>query len=125
MGTMAKLLVYLDEDFHEDLKELAHRKKTSMAALVRYALDKTFEDDLDEISSRRALEEMLAHPEDTMTLDEYLERRGIALSDTNLAEGEPRPPKVAEERARYGQSQNSGARTGAKAKTDDQASRRA
>ena len=42
---MAKLLVYLDEDFHEDLKELAHRKKTTMAALVRYALDYTFEDD--------------------------------------------------------------------------------
>ena len=39
---MKKLLVYLDEDFHSDLKELARRKNTSMGALVRYAVDLTF-----------------------------------------------------------------------------------
>lgn len=99
---MAKLLVYLDEDAHEDLKELAHRKKTTMAALVRYALDKTFEDDLDDISSARALEEMLAHPEKTLTLEEYLERRGLALPSKPVAKGTARPRKVAERRGRYG-----------------------
>jgi hypothetical protein len=106
---MAKLLVYMDEDFHEDLRELAHQKKTSMAALVRYALDKTFEDDLDEISSRRALEEMLAHPEATLTLDEYLERRGIVLPNQDLSAGKSRPRKIAEQRAPYGESKNQGA----------------
>ncbi len=120
---MAKLLVYMDEDFHEDLKELAHQKKTSMAALVRYALDKTFEDDLDEISSRRALDEMLAHPEQTMTLDEYLERRGIALSDKRLSESSSRPRKVAEQRARYSGSKNSQPGRRPKAAADDKAPR--
>ena len=55
-----KLSVYMHADMHEDLKALAFQKKTTMAALVRYALDKTFEDDLDDISSRRALEEAAA-----------------------------------------------------------------
>ena len=72
---MKKLMVYLDEDTHEDLKTLAFQAKTTMAALVRYALDKTFEDELDDISSRRALEEAAAHPEETMTWEEYKAER--------------------------------------------------
>ena len=56
---MAKLLVYMDDDAHEDLKELAHRHKTTMAALVRYAIDKTFEDQLDVIAGEKGLEEYL------------------------------------------------------------------
>ena len=54
--------MYLDDDFHEDLKELAHRKKTTMAALVRYAVDITFEDELDVIAGERSLEEYLRRP---------------------------------------------------------------
>jgi hypothetical protein len=122
---MTKLLVYLDEDFHEDLKELAHRKRTSMAALVRYALDKTFEDDLDEISSRRALEEMLAHPEQMMTLDEYLEERGIALSDQRLSTRESRPSKIAEQRGSYGKPEDSSSGRQSKTKAGPKTSRRA
>ncbi len=98
---MKKLLVYMDEDFHEDLKELAHRKKTAMAALVRYALDQTFEDELDDISSARALEEMLAHPEEMVTLDEYIERRGLVLPRKHVAKSAARPRKVAERRGTY------------------------
>src|SRR3972149_5444467 len=98
---MKKLMVYLDEDFHEDLKELAHRKKTTMAALVRYALDKTFEDELDDISSARALEEMLARPGEMVTLDEYVERRGFALPSKPVTESGARPRKVADRRGAY------------------------
>jgi Arc/MetJ-type ribon-helix-helix transcriptional regulator len=76
---MKKLLVYLDEDMHEDLKELAHRKRTTMSELVRYAVDKTFEDALDVIGSERAFEEYLADPSSAITLDEFLEKHGIAL----------------------------------------------
>ena len=76
---MKKLLVYLDEDFHADLKELAHRKRTSMGALVRYALDKTFEDELDAIAGEAALEEYLRDPSSGISLDDYLKERGIVL----------------------------------------------
>jgi len=74
---MKKLMVYLSEDVHEDLRLLAFQKRTTMAALVRYALDKTFEDELDIIAGERALEEAAKNPDSTMTLAEYMERRGL------------------------------------------------
>ncbi len=72
---MKKLLVYLDADMHEDLKILALRKKTTMAALVRHALDATFEDDLDAIAGERALEEAVRDPGSTMSWEEYKNSR--------------------------------------------------
>ena len=72
---MKKLTVHLDHEFHEDLKALAYRKRTTMAALVRYALDTTFEDDLDVIAGERALEEAVRDPSSTITLEEYKARR--------------------------------------------------
>ena len=99
---MKKLMVYIDEDMHEDLRALAFRNNASMAALVRYALDKTFEDELDDISSQRALEEAGRHPDQMVTLEEYLEERGLALPSRTDATRSPRPRKVAEERRPYG-----------------------
>jgi hypothetical protein len=87
---MKKLMVYLDEDFHESLKELAHRKKTTMAALVRYAVDLTFEDDLDVISGELALEEALRDPSSTISLDEYIKRRGLELPSDASPKGRAR-----------------------------------
>ena len=89
---MAKLLVYLDEDFHEDLKELAHRKKTTMSALIRYALDYTFEDDLDVISAEHSLEEYLRDPSSAISLDDYLKERGIALPGRDNTASQKKPP---------------------------------
>src|SRR5437868_11944022 len=88
---MAKLLVYLDDDWHEDLKELAHRKKTTMAALVRHAIDKTFEDELDAISAERGWEEYLADPSSAITLDQYLKERGVVLPDRVASESNEKP----------------------------------
>ena len=88
---MAKLLVYLDEDFHADLKELALRKKTTMAALVRYALDYTFEDDLDAIAGQRSFEEYLRDPASAISLDDYLKERGIVLPGRSNEEGATTP----------------------------------
>lgn len=68
---MKKLMIYLGDDLHEDLKALAFRKRTTMAALVRYALDRTFEDDLDVIAGERALEEAARDPSSTMSWEEY------------------------------------------------------
>jgi predicted DNA-binding protein len=72
---MKKLMVYLDEHMHEDLRILAFQKKTTMAALVRYALDKTFEDELDTIAAERALEEAARDPSSTMSWEEYKAQR--------------------------------------------------
>ena len=93
-------MIYLNEDVHEDLRQLAFRKRTSMAALVRYAVDKTFEDELDVIAGERALEEYAADPASSMSLDEYMEKRGIALSSGVEPARRARPRKVAERRGR-------------------------
>ncbi|MGA2286641.1 MAG: hypothetical protein ABSG55_10280 [Dehalococcoidia bacterium] len=97
---MKKLMVYLDEDIHEGLRVLAFRRRTTMAALIRYALDKTFEDELDAVAAERSLAEYAANPDAAITLEEYMQRRGIAIPDR----AEPTRPtehrRVAEERRR-------------------------
>ncbi len=72
---MARLTLSLSEDLHEDLRELGRQKKASVSALLRYALDRTFEDELDAIAGNRALEEALAHPGETMSWREYVASR--------------------------------------------------
>ncbi len=74
---MKRLLVSLDEERYEDLRRLAFEKKASMADLVRYAMEKVFEDQLDVIAIKRGLEEHAADPSGTMTIQEYMESRGI------------------------------------------------
>jgi hypothetical protein len=97
---MKKLMIYLDEEMHEDLRLLAFRKRTAMAALIRHALEETFEDELDGIAAERALAEYAADPEAAMTLEEYMQRRGIAIQDRREPAGDARPKRVAEERRR-------------------------
>jgi hypothetical protein len=97
---MAKLLVYLDDDAHEDLKELAHRHKTTMAALVRYAIDKTFEDQLDVIAGERGLEEYLRDPSSAVSLDDLLKEMGVAVQNGNKpASGAKHPTTPAARRS--------------------------
>ena len=72
---MKKLLVYLEEETHEDLKVLALRKKTTMAALVRSALESTYEDELDAIAGERALDEAIKESKSTMSWEDYKKSR--------------------------------------------------
>jgi hypothetical protein len=72
---MKKLLVYLDEERHEDLKRLAQRHKATMASLIRQAIEETFEDDLDAMRGERRLEEAVAEPESTMSWEEFKAQR--------------------------------------------------
>ncbi len=69
---MKKLLVYLPQEFHEDLKEIAHRRKTTMAELVRKAIEQAYEDDFDALLGERALAEHLADPSGSISLSEYM-----------------------------------------------------
>ena len=95
---MAKLLVYMDDDSHEDLKELAHRHKTTMAALVRYAIDKTFEDQLDVIAGERGLEEYLRDPTSAVSLDDLLKEMGVAVQNGNKPAGSEVHPSTSSAR---------------------------
>jgi hypothetical protein len=70
-----KLLVYMDEDRHGDLKMLAHQHNTSMADLIRFALEEAFEDDLDAMRGQRRLEEAAHFPESTTSWEEFKAQR--------------------------------------------------
>lgn len=76
---MKRLLVSLDDETYDALRKLAFDKNTQMAKLVRHALWETFEDDLDSILGEMALEEHLRDPSGSMTIQEYMESRGIAI----------------------------------------------
>lgn len=76
---MKRLLVNLDEEMYEDLRRLAFERNVPMAKLVRFAIDKTFEDELDGYASQRNLDEYLKDPSDSVTIEEYMESRGIEI----------------------------------------------
>jgi hypothetical protein len=68
---MKKLLVYLDSERHEDLKELAHQRKTTMGALLRQAMETALEDDLDSIRAQRLLDEAANDTAGSLSWEEY------------------------------------------------------
>ena len=92
---MKRLLVNLDDEMYEDLRTLAFEKKVPMAKLVRYAIDKTFEDELDAIGGSRRLEEYLKDPSGAVTLDELLEEYGIEVPGRAAAKGKTRLRRAA------------------------------
>ena len=92
---MKRLIVSLDDEVYEDLRRLAFEKSVPMAKLVRFAIDKTFEDDLDIIASARGMEEYLRDPSSTVSLDELLEEHGIELPGRNAKKGKARLRRAA------------------------------
>jgi hypothetical protein len=90
-----RLLVNLEDDRYEALRRLAFEKNTQMAKLIRYAIDRTFEDDLDGVLGEVALEEHLADPSGSMTIEEYMESRGIAIQGRANSKGGSRTRRAA------------------------------
>ncbi|MEX1255487.1 MAG: DUF6290 family protein [Dehalococcoidia bacterium] len=90
---MKNLTIRFDDDVLEDLRGLADRKGTTMAALVRSALDVTFEDELDLVAAERALEEAARHPDQIVTLQEFKKQRDLSVSNkeptTTTSHGKP------------------------------------
>ncbi len=72
---MKKLLVYLPDELHEDLKELSHRKKTPMAELVRRAIEETYVDELDALLGERGLTES----PDSISLEAFMAKYGTVV----------------------------------------------
>jgi hypothetical protein len=90
-----RLLVSMDDERYEDLRRLAFEKKAPMADLVRYALEKVFEDQLDAIAGQRGLEEYLKDPSGAVTIEELMESMGIELPRRRSTKGRSRTEKAA------------------------------
>ncbi len=68
---MRKTLVYLPEQLHFGLKEIAHRRSTTMSNLVRKALEQAYEDELDAIDMEQELKEYASDPSSAMSWEEF------------------------------------------------------
>jgi hypothetical protein len=90
-----RLLISMDEERYEDLRRLAFAKKAPMADLVRYAIEKVYEDQLDGVAAQRGLEHYMKHPEDYVPIEQVMEELGIELPRRSASKGRPRAQKAA------------------------------
>jgi len=84
---MKKLVVAFDDQFYADLKELSRRRQTTMASLIRYAVDKTFEDELDLIAGERGYEEHLRDPSSSMPWEEFKKELSLGVRNSTGKSG--------------------------------------
>ena len=73
---MKKTMIYLPEEIHEGLRRLAFEEKTSIAELVRRAIDRVYGEDIEDIRDmEQELARYRAEPGSGIELEEYLRRR--------------------------------------------------
>ncbi len=78
---MKKTMVYLNEEIHEGLRKLAFENNTSIAGLIRQAIDLVYSEDIEDIKDMEAeLARYQAQPGSAVELDEYLRRRKARAS---------------------------------------------
>jgi len=76
---MKRVLVSIPDELHELLRELAHKKRTSMSKLILAAVEDTYEDQIDVIAGEIGLAEYLANPEDSISIQDYIAKRRSAV----------------------------------------------
>ena len=78
---MKKTMVYVDEETHRGMKKLAFERDSSLAELIRKAIDIVHGEDIEDI---RDMEDELARyrsqPGSAIELEEYLSRNEASVS---------------------------------------------
>jgi predicted DNA-binding protein len=78
---MKKTMIYLPEETHEGLKRLAFEARTSIAELIRRAIDQVYQEDLEDIKDmEEELAKYRAAPGSGIELEEYLKQRKARVS---------------------------------------------
>ena len=73
---MTRTMVYLEDELHRKLKHLAVERRTSLAALIREAVDSLYREDMDDLRiGRQRLADYLKHPERSIPYATYRARR--------------------------------------------------
>jgi len=78
---MKKTMIYLPEETHEGLRELAFENRTSLAELIRQAVDIVYGEDIEDIRDMK--EELARYQADSSSaidLEEYLRQRKARVS---------------------------------------------
>ena len=74
---MTRTMVYLPDGLHRNLKHLAVERRTSLAELVREAVDVLYKEDIEDLRiGHQRLKEYAAHPTRAMSYTTYRARRG-------------------------------------------------
>jgi len=78
---MKRTMIYLPEEIHQGLRKLAFEANTSIAELVRKAVETVYGEDIEDI---HVMEEELvkyrANPDSAIDLDRYLHERKARVS---------------------------------------------
>ena len=78
---MKKTMIYLPEETHEGLKNLAFEARTSVAELIRRAIDAVYGEDIEDLRDMEGeLAKYRAHPGSAIELEEYLKQRNARVS---------------------------------------------
>ena len=75
---MKRTMIYLPEETHQGLRKLAFENKTSVADLIRKAVDTAYGEDIDDIRiMEKAMEEYKANPESFISLEELRQQKRV------------------------------------------------
>ena len=73
---MKRTMIYLPEQSHQWLRKLAFEANTSIAELIRQAIDMVYGEDIEDIQDmEEELAKYRAHPEAAIDLETYLRQR--------------------------------------------------
>ena len=73
---MKRTMIYLPEQTHQGLRKLAFEANTSIAELIRQAIDTVYGEDIEDIKDmEEELAKYRAHPESAIDLERYLRRK--------------------------------------------------
>jgi len=78
---MKKTMIYLPEESYEGLRKLAFEARTSVAELIRRAIDIVYGEDIEDIRDMEGeLARYRAEPGSAIELEEYLRQRKARVS---------------------------------------------
>ena len=71
-------MIYLPEETHKGLRKLAFEGNTSIAELIRKAVEAVYGEDIEDIRDMEAeLADYKAHPESAIEFNEYLRQKKV------------------------------------------------
>lgn len=78
---MKRTMIYLPEQTHQGLRKLAFEANTSVAELIRQAIDIIYGEAVADIQDmEEELAKYRAHPESAIDLESYLHQRKVRVS---------------------------------------------
>jgi len=78
---MKKTMVYVNEETHRGLKKLAFENDTSIAELIRRAVDIVYGEDIEDMKDmENELARYRSQPGSAIELEEYLSRKKVSVS---------------------------------------------